>query len=224
MSWIFPRGAGRVHAYAPGPDARPPGSEPALRLELRERAWVFRRTARAELLRAIDLAQHPALSRLGPDLLDREFDLAAVVRRARAREPRSVGELLLDQRVACGMGNVYKSEVLFLAGLAPETPVSRVPDETLRWLYATARQLLQQNLGGWRRTTTRKVDAQHPLLRGEPRTFVYGRAGQPCLRCQATVRASRLGDAARSTFWCPRCQPRRPTGDWRPPAGFALLR
>ncbi|MGI9592448.1 MAG: zinc finger domain-containing protein, partial [Myxococcota bacterium] len=214
---------GRVHGYAPDREARPPGAEPTLRLELAERAWMFRRAARAELLRAVDLAQHPSLSRLGPDLLDREVDLDQVVRRARSREPRTVSDCLLDQRVACGMGNVYKCEVLFLAGIDPRTLLSRVPDAALRWLYGQARRLLQQNLGGWSRTTVRAVEAATPPRRGEPRLWVYGRSGLPCLRCQATVRVSRLGDAARATYWCPRCQPRTATEDWRPPAGFALL-
>ena len=214
---------GRVHGYPPDRAARPPGSEPTLRLELAERAWVVRRAARTELLRGVDLAQHPALSRLGPDLLDREVDLDAIVRRARGREPRTISDCLLDQRVACGMGNVYKSEVLFLAGIDPRTPLSRVPDAALRWLYAAARRLLQQNLGGWRRTTVRAVDAANPPRRGETRLWAYGRSGLPCLRCQSTIRAGRLGDAARATYWCPRCQPRQTGADWRPRPGFAVL-
>ena len=198
---------GRVHAFDPEAPPERFGSEPVLRIALERHGWVFRRVAIAEWLPALTLAQHPQLSRLGPDLLDRCFDPTAVAARARAREPRSAADLLLDQRVACGIGNVYKCEVLFLEGLAPDTPVTQLEDPQIARLYERARTLMQQNLGGWRRTTTRKVDAQHPPLRGEPRHFVYGRAGLSCLKCGARVRGRRLGDAARATFWCPGCQP-----------------
>ncbi len=198
---------GRAHGYAPDPDWQP-GGEPTLRLELEKRAWLFRRTARTELLRGVEIAQHPVLSRLGPDLLEGGVDLDAIVARARRREPRSVSELLLDQRVACGIGNVYRCEVLFVEGVDPWTPSAALPDATLRRLFARARQLLQGNLGGWRRTTTRRVDGSHPIRLGEPRHWVYGRAGLPCLRCGTRVRGARLGDEARATFWCSRCQPR----------------
>ncbi len=199
---------GRVRAYDPRADGGHP-SETALRLELGDRAWRFRRTATAELLRGIDLAQHPSLSRLGPDLLEHDLDLDAVIARARQVEPRTVSDLLLDQRVACGIGNVYRCEALFLEGSNPWTKAAEVDDALLRRLYTRARTLMRWNLGPWRRTTVRPVDATRPLRRGERRTWVYGRAGFACLRCQTELRASRAGDAARATFWCPRCQPRR---------------
>ena len=119
-----------------------------------------------------------------------------------------MSDLLLDQRVACGIGNVYRCEVLFLEHLHPEAPAASLSDRDLAALYRLARRLMRQNLGGWRRTTVRAVDREHPTRPGETRLFVYGREGLPCLRCNTPVRSSRTGDAARATWWCPRCQKR----------------
>lgn len=170
-------------------------------------AWACFRAARAELLRPIDFAHHPTLTRLGPDLLAPALDLPAILRRARRHAPPSVTDLLLDQRIACGLGNVYRNEVLFLEGLHPATPFASLSDETLTRLYRRARTLMQTNLGAWRRTTTRVVSEAAPLRRGEPRTWVHGRHGQGCLRCPRAIRVTRTGDAARATWWCPGCQP-----------------
>ncbi len=197
---------GRIHRYRSEEPWRRPSHQAVARLEAGGERIVFFRAAVAEVLRAVDLALHPALSRLGPDLLGPTLDLGRVVARARAREPRSAADLLLDQTVACGIGNVYKSEVLFLEGVHPGTRVDRLDADTLARLYATARRLLRANLGGWRRTTRRAVTPSTPLRRGEERLWVYGRADRPCLRCATPVRSARLGDAARATWWCPGCQ------------------
>ena len=74
-----------------------------------------------------------------------------------------------------------------------------VSDEAIRRLYARGGELLRANLGGWRRTTTRRVTPDEPLRRGEPRSFVYGRKGLPCLRCQRSIRASRWLTRSRSS-------------------------
>lgn len=198
---------GRWDAYARDEPWSRPSWQASARLETKQASWVCFRAARAEVLRGVDLALHPALSRLGPDLLGDAFDPSRVVARARAREPRTAADLLLDQRVACGIGNVYKNEVLFLEGVHPRTPMAELSDERIRALYACAQRLMRQNLGGWRRTTVRVVARDHPLRRGEPRFWVHERSGLPCSRCGTRIRSSRVGDAARSTFWCPKCQP-----------------
>ena len=129
---------------------------------------------------------------------------------------------LFDQRVACGIGNVYKCEVLFLHGLAPRTPAARVSDAQLVACWATARALMQENLalGGPRTTTAahfREADAKAPsakalkaLRRRIPahlRSWVYEREGEPCLRCRGPIAREVLGRDLRVTYWCPRCQP-----------------
>jgi endonuclease-8 len=119
----------------------------------------------AEFLSSRDLARHEELRRLGPDLLGAAFDPDAVVLRFRERPALEIADALLNQRVMAGVGNVYKSEVLFACGVNPFRPVSQVGDDQLRALIATARRFLQANVGtslapmttytGYRRTTRR---------------------------------------------------------------------
>jgi endonuclease VIII len=138
------------------------------------------------------------LAGLGPDLAAADPDLdAAVARAAGAGEGVAVADLLLDQRVVSGIGNVYKSEVLFLHGLDPFTPASEVDADRLRRILASAHELLRANLDRSRRVTYRGGVA------------VYGRRGRPCPRCGTPVEMRIQGPNARTTFWCPACQ-RRP--------------
>jgi endonuclease-8 len=179
---------------------------PVLRLETDRGGYACVRAPVHELLRRGDLAVHPVLSRLGPDLLGAELDVDRVVARARRSEATSAADLLLDQRVACGIGNVYKSEILFLEGVEPWTPPRALDDARIAALYGRARELMQRNLGGWKRTTVRPVRPGEAWPDEAPRVFVYGRAGERCLRCGAAILARRQGDAARTTYWCARCQ------------------
>jgi len=143
-----------------------------------------------------------ALRRLGPDLVAAaEPDWATLVARARhlVAPDAPLADALLHQGVAAGIGNVYKSEVLFLRGLHPLRRLDSVGDGDVLALYRTARELLRRNLGGGRRTTRDASD-------GAGRLWVYGRAGRPCLRCTAPLESAQLGRGRRVTTWCPRCQ------------------
>ncbi len=144
--------------------------------------------------------------RIGPDLSNDDVDLVEVVRRSRAAQgaATTLAELLLDQTVASGIGNVFKSEALFVAGLYPFTPVREVDDSTLERLWHTAHRQLVANRARPFRVTTRPDD------RG--RTYVYGRHRLGCRRCDNAIRFSAAGErTARSTYWCPSCQPALPT-------------
>jgi endonuclease-8 len=138
-----------------------------------------------------------AVDHLGPDLCNPAPDLHDVVARAvaLAAPGESVAELLLDQRVAAGIGNVYKSETLYLEGLDPRVAVADLTAERVRALYARAHRLLRANLRpGPRRTVPGGL-------------AVYGRAGRPSRTCRTTVvRIVQGASAPRSTFWCPVCQ------------------
>lgn len=207
-------GADRVLHVHLGIDGRwrrvEPGSAPLagerLRVETAKDGFACLRAPVTELLRRVELPSHPALTRLGPDLLAGELDLDVVLARARRRAPPTLADLLLDQTVACGLGNVYKSELLFLERLTPRTPPRAVADDRIAALYRRGRELLLANLGGWRRTTTRPVRPGEPWPLGAPRLWVYERHGQPCLRCGAPVAIERHGVLARSTYWCAGCQ------------------
>ncbi len=164
----------------------------------------------AEWLTARDLARHPQLTALGPDLLSTDFDAAEVVRRMRAHPTEPVAEVLLNQRVLAGIGNVFKSEILFLAGLDPFQPLAALSDEDLVRIVDEALRQLQSNVLGRAgtlspaigRRTTRSLDPRALL-------WVYGRGGQPCRRCGTRIESRKTGLEARLTFWCPRCQVRR---------------
>ena len=138
----------------------------------------------------------PALGHLGPDLCREEPDLDACLRAmATLDEETTLAEALLDQRVANGVGNVYKSEVCWAERVHPDTPVRDVPVELRRRLLATANRLLLVNLGpGPRRTVAGGL-------------AVYGRSGRPCRRCGTAIRVARTGRDPRLTYWCPTCQP-----------------
>jgi len=151
-----------------------------------------------ELLTPFRLRQHRFLARLGPDLLADPPDLDEAVRRAGARPDTPIGEIVMAQDVACGIGNVYKSETLFLEGLDPFQPASRL--DALRWkaLFGRASDLMRSNMHGFPRTTR--------TVPGGDRYWVYGRGGEACFRCGEAVRMRRQGTAGRSTYHCPRCQ------------------
>ena len=187
---------------------RPAPRNPACRLAFRvEGGPEFRceKAAQVEVFLARDEARHPALSRLGPDLLG-EHDLDEVVARARDRNPEDLAALLLDQGTAAGLGNVYKSEVLFRAGLHPRLSVSAVDDDTLRRLFEDGAQLLAANCRRSRRVTTLGPRGAQARVRGIDH-FVYGRGGRPCVLCGTRVQGMRQGPLIRPTWWCPRCQP-----------------
>lgn len=144
-------------------------------------------------------ADHP-LAHLGPDLCLPDVDLdAAAGRFALVAEPdEEIKVALLDQRIAAGVGNVYASEVCFACGVDPFTPVAALDVPVRRRLLATASTLLRANLGSGPRTT---------VAGGPGSLAVYGRRGQPCRRCGTPVRMRLQGERARSTYWCPTCQP-----------------
>jgi endonuclease-8 len=177
------------------------------------------RSAVHELRPYRDMRLEQQLRRLGPDLLAPELDPATVLARARApgHHDLAVTDLLLDQTVAAGIGNVYRSEVLFLCGLYPWARVGTLDDTTLQGLFERARALMRSNLGPWRRATVGPHrGARRPP--DSPLLWVYGREGLPCLRCRTPIRRSIEGRQARSTYWCPRCQPPRDTdAHGRPP-------
>lgn len=168
-------------------------------------AWVCHRAWRVETVRTTALATHPRLQRLGPDLLADPPSVDEAVRRASlpAHAGREIAEVLLDQRVAAGIGNVYKSEVLFECRVHPRIPVGHLSPETLERLYAASARLMRANLRTRRRTTVPLPRRPEP---SSERLWVYGRDGKPCRECGAPVERFLQGDLARSTYFCPRCQ------------------
>lgn len=195
---------------------RPPPGRPTALIQAGGRQWACVRAYQAELVRTGRLRTHPRLARLGPDLLADEPEVDVAVRRARlpAHAHREVGDALLDQRIAAGIGNVYKSEVLFVRRIHPRAPVGSLSDDQLRCLFAEAVRLMRANLRTVRRTS---VPLQRRPEPGSPRLWVYDRDGEPCLECGTRIERIVQGDLARSTYFCPSCQ-REAGGEHEPSA------
>ena len=164
----------------------------------------------AEIVAADALQDAAALARLGPDVLGADFDQAQAVARLSVNARPTVAEALLDQSALAGVGNVYKSELLFLAKVWPFTPPAEVTLPVWQRLVRDARALLRANVvdpretgvltyRGMRRTTGRTNPAE--------RLYVYGRQGKPCRTCGTTIALRHHGEHNRSTYWCPTCQP-----------------
>lgn len=153
--------------------------------------------------------QERSAAMLGPDLLAADFDPAAAFTRMRKRTDLDISAALLNQRVMAGVGNVYKSEVLFLERVDPHTPVAQLPDAQLVAIIARSQKLLRANVNaknddgivtytGLRRTTGRDDPSA--------RLWVYGRGGEPCRECATPIAFYKQGDGARSTYYCSTCQ------------------
>jgi endonuclease-8 len=151
----------------------------------------------------VELERSPGIQHLGPDLCRADVDLDAAVARIDTivAPDAPLVDVLLDQRIACGVGNVYKSEVCFAVGRHPLTPIGALDPPERRELLAVAARLLQANLGDGPRTTAKPASGARPGS-----LAVYGRARQRCPRCGAPIRVARLGTPARTTYWCQTCQ------------------
>ncbi len=137
------------------------------------------------------LLRDPRLARLGPDLLAGDFDPDVAVARIRSVDPGlNLGDALLGQRLVAGIGNIFRSEGCFEAGLDPRTPVGALGDDQLIDVLDATRDLMLE-----------AVDT------GRQPNQVYRRAGRPCPRCGTRILSQAQGEAARTTYWCPGCQP-----------------
>jgi endonuclease-8 len=193
------RMTGSWHLYRMGSRWQKPARLARATVEAGDVVAVCFSAPEVEMLSAGEAARHAGLERLGPDLLDEEFDEAEAFRRLLAAGDGQIADALLDQSIVAGIGNVYKSEMLFLERVSPFDAVTGLDDDTLRRLLLTARRLMRRNVGTGRRRTTDGNQAGN--------LWVYDRAGRPCARCGTPIRRALQGQHARSTYWCPTCQP-----------------
>lgn len=151
-----------------------------------------------QLHRTDELDLVPALAQLGPDVLVEPFDDAEYLRRMRGAGDREVGEAVLDQRLVAGIGNIYKSESLFLARIDPWRRIEQLSDgELLRIREVASRIMLDGVLDA------RAITFRGPGPAGQ---WAYGRAGRPCRRCGRPISARPQGEHQRTTYWCADCQ------------------
>ena len=192
---------GSWHGYAPGEPWQRPAWQASLVLVTDVRILVCFNAKEVEIHASQGWRHRDAQARLGPDLAAGRAQPQTLLARMEAfAGPETwLADLLLDQRIAAGIGNVYKCETLFLARLSPVVRRADLPAEALIGLYHLASDLIRANLGGGPRVTRWGPG-------GRPGLWVYRRAGEPCLRCGAPIRRDLLGLTPRSTYWCPACQ------------------
>ena len=206
------RMSGSWHIYRPGERWQRPRRDMRVVVTTDAYVAVAFSVPVAEFLDDHALARDPVLRRLGPDLLADSFDPAEALRRMRARPALPMSELLLDQSVVAGAGNVFRSELLFLARVDPAQPVGAVTDEKLSELLAIAARVMRANLDPDRRRHEAGIVTYTGLRRttgradpGE-RLWVYGRSGKPCRRCGTPIAYRKTGPDARGLYYCPTCQ------------------
>jgi endonuclease-8 len=167
----------------------------------------------AEFYTSRSLERHSQIPKLGPDILSEQFTVEDGVSRLKkegAQNPQEeVAVVLLNQRVLAGLGNVYKSEVAFAAGVNPFRAMRTITQREMEAMVDFAQRYMKANVAegkGDGIVTYSNRQTTHAMDR-EARLWVYGRQGQECRRCGATVMMRKQGVQARSTYWCPACQP-----------------
>ena len=182
---------GSWHLYRPGERWMRPRNDMRIVIDTDRWQAIAFNVPVAEFVdaRAVDRTM---LDELGPDLLSNQFDRDEAVRRLQARATLEIADALLDQHALAGIGNIYKSEALHACRLSPFARVEHVPRAQLEKVVIAARRLLKAHAS----------DTTRPGPRA-----VYGRNGQPCRLCGTTIMRRAQGPNARSTYWCPRCQP-----------------
>lgn len=201
---------GSWHIYRTGERWRRRRQDMRIVIETAEWVAVAFTVPVAEFHSAASLLRKKNVTGLGPDLLRQDFDAEAAIERIAGHASEEIGVVLLDQRVMAGIGNVFKSEICFACSVHPFRKVSTLQRRELEDLVHTARKYLQANVAdgaeagivtytGMRRTTGSSDRSA--------RLWVYGRMGAPCRRCGAALHMRKQGEQARTTFWCPSCQP-----------------
>ena len=197
------RMAGSWYVMAAGAPWHRPAWQAQVVLEAGDRLAVCFNSPVVELFPTREIAVHPVLRALGPDVLAGPIEAGEVWGRAGAllAPDTPVAELLLDQRVVSGIGNIWRSESLFVCRTDPWLPWPAAGPDGLDRLAATAGELMATQV-----PAMTPASPPPPAPPGSGRHWVYGRHGRPCWRCRATVRCARLGRQARTVWWCPTCQ------------------
>jgi endonuclease-8 len=199
---------GSWHIYRPGERWQRSRRDMRIRIATEAFEAVGFNIPVAEFTSEPRLTSHPELRMLGPDVLSEGFSAAEALRRIRNRGTTAIADVLLNQRVLAGLGNVYKSEVLFICRVNPFILVRDLSDTHLAAIVETARRMLTANVSEGLALMTTYTGFRRTTGRGDPkqRLWVYGRARLPCRRCETAIRVRKQGPDARLTYWCPTCQ------------------
>jgi endonuclease-8 len=203
--------SGRWHIYRHGEPWQLARAHMRIVIENSTYQAVGFRVPVAEMHTARSLARCAKIPLVGYDVLSAEFDAEAALERLLACGGVALADVLLDQRVLAGIGNVFKSEICFVSSLNPFRMAGTLTRDEAATTIASAQRLLRMNVledsgdtivtyRGQQRRTTHVSDPSASL-------WVYGRNGEPCRRCGELIRRRIRGADARVTYWCPRCQP-----------------
>jgi endonuclease-8 len=206
--------SGSWHIYRTGERWLAPRK--AMRIVLEAEGWqaVAFNVPVAEFHTAASLARSTQIPSLGPDILSplytADIGLQRLEERAQSHPEDEIANVLLNQRILAGLGNVYKSEVCFAARVHPFRTMRTLTRDEMQQMADIAQRYMQANVlegtGEGIVTYTGNRRTTH-AANGEDRLWVYGRRGKECRRCGATIEMRKQGTGARSTYWCPSCQP-----------------
>lgn len=203
--------SGSWHIYRPGERWQKPRSTARIVIENAEYHAIGFNVPVAEMHTGDTLARDRRFPQHENDLLSTEFDAGAALERIFQNADGEIGDVLLNQRVMAGVGNVFKSEACFVAGIHPFAKIGMLTRAEVQRVIRVAHRQLSANVledsgdtivtwrGAGRRTTHRSNPTES--------LWVYGRNGEPCRKCGGRIRRRIQGFDARVTFWCPACQP-----------------
>ena len=203
--------SGSWHIYRPGEAWQDKPGNARIVIETADFVAVGFRIPLARMYTEQSLTRDRKIPRSDQDVLSASFDAASAANKLMARTRDELADALLRQDVLAGVGNVFKSEICFLLGLSPFCKVAILSQTQIKEIVATAQRLLAANVledssdrivtyGGKNRRTTSNADPGENL-------WVYGRKNEPCRRCGTPIQRALQGPNARSTYWCPTCQP-----------------
>jgi endonuclease-8 len=203
--------SGSWHINRPGEPWQDKAANARVIIETADFVAVGFRIPLARIYTEQSLARDRKIPRTESDVLSASFDAAKAATRLMGRPQDELGDALLRQDVLAGVGNVFKSEICFLLSLNPFRMVATISKQQAEEIVAMAQKLLAANVledssdrivtyGAKNRRTTSNTDPGENL-------WVYGRKNEPCRRCCTPIQRALQGPNARSTYWCPTCQP-----------------
>lgn len=205
------KGNSEWHVYRPGAPWRRSWDQLRASIETDEWVAVCFNSPSVETYRQFDRRRHPGRGRLGPDLASPTGDVAGAVELLLSYpDPEArLRDVMIDQHVMQGVGNVYRCEVLWAAELSPWAHVADLTQSDALMIVNTAANLVRAS-----RSNVRRVSSE---------LAVYGRCGQGCSRCHDTIESRPVGRHGRMLYWCPGCQVRLDRRLMTPPAGILAM-
>jgi endonuclease VIII len=205
------RMSGSWHIYRSGERWQAPRSAMRIVITCGNVQAVGFRIPVAEFHSARSLERSPHISELGPDVLSASYHVDEAARAlreyGRAQPDAEIGNVLLNQHVIAGIGNIYKSETLFAARVNPFRHMQTISDRELEQIAEIAQRYMLANVMESEGSANPGARGTTGAMNRGSRLWVYRRQGQECRRCGTIIEMRRQGTGARSSYWCPSCQP-----------------